>query len=291
MVLKTRSTNRFRFTNRIVNKGAERLLGVEQPVLDKGFVALVDYMGVDETVVAAARTSFDKGFAFDEPERNERLINFLMENGHTSPFEQIALVFEVKAPIFVFREWHRHRTAKLNEMSGRYTQLPNEVYTPTRERIKGQDKVNKQGSSGEVAELHKDIFLHMHECNVNGVFEEYQRSLDNGIAKEVARIDLPLSTYSKMVWQMDLHNLMHFMRLRMAPNAQWEIREYANIIGEIVQRCYPKVWGAFEEHILKAKKLSNSEAMWLLNFLKTCDIDVNDAERPNFDKLMEKLGR
>ena len=139
-------------TKRSINRGAEELLYVEIPVLDKGHIKLVDYMGNDDSIVGAARVSYAKAVNTEEAEQNAKLINYLMKHKHTSPFEQCILTFECKMPIFVAREWVRHRTARLNEMSGRYTQLPDEVYTPDYGRIKGQDKANKQGSAGDLPE-------------------------------------------------------------------------------------------------------------------------------------------
>jgi thymidylate synthase (FAD) len=182
-----------------------------------------------------------------------------MRNKHTSPFEQPALVFEVKAPIFVFREWHRHRTPKLNEMSARYTVMPNEYYVPDINRIQKQSTTNKQGS-GEPFNLDDQIVVHRVIDTIQGdSFESYIDLIDDGVAKELARVILPVGTYSKMVWQCDLHNLLNFLRLRMAPTAQHEIRAYANEIGRIVETAFPKTWTAFDEHVLGAVTFSKSE--------------------------------
>jgi thymidylate synthase (FAD) len=237
-------------TKRSINRGAEELLYVEIPVLDKGHIKLVDYMGNDDSIVGAARVSYAKAVNTEEAEQNAKLINYLMKHKHTSPFEQCILTFECKMPIFVAREWVRHRTARLNEMSGRYTQLPDEVYTPDYGRIKGQDKANKQGSAGDLPEGIKASFLATHDEATQSAFQRYQTYLDGGIAREIARIDLPLSTYTRWVWQMDLHNLFHFLQLRMAENAQWEIRQYANAISKVVENSFPIAWKAFQDHIL-----------------------------------------
>lgn len=255
-------------TKRLVNPGAEQLLGVETQVLDKGYIKLVDYMGVDETIVAAARHSYGKELDLNDHLGNERLINFLMRERHTSPFEQPALVFEVKAPIFVFREWHRHRTAKLNEMSGRYTELMEEFYVPSLDRVQAQSKTNKQGSGDELHPVTQRAFIRNVEDSARGAFIEYRSHLRDGVAKELARIVLPVNTYSKMVWQCDLHNLLHFLKLRMAPAAQWEIREFANEIGKVVAASFPKVWAAFDEHVLNGVNLSKMERDLVFQHLK-----------------------
>lgn len=271
-------------TKRLVNSGAEVLLGHSFPVLDKGYIKLVDYMGTDEAIVAAARHSYGKELDLSDHEGNERLINFLMRERHTSPFEQPALVFEVKAPIFVFREWHRHRTAKLNEMSGRYTVMPQEYYVPSQERVRKQSKTNKQGSGDPMEPGHYEEWVQQYKRNIDRTFREYNWAVsvedgDMGMAKEIARIGLPVSTYSKMVWQCDLHNLLHFLKLRMAPAAQWEIREYARLIGQMVEGSFPKVWKAFDQHVLNAVTLSKDEVAALSSLLSGYDVVSGAAAR------------
>lgn len=281
----------------MVNEGAEKFMGEEIKVLDKGLIRLVDYLGNDCTIAGAARVSYDKSADPNDAAGNARLINYLWKHSHSSPFEQCVLTFEIKAPIFVFRELVRHRTARLNEVSGRYTQLPNEVYTPERSRLRKQSKSNKQGSGEELHEDVKDIFLQYHEDNTEAVFADYDLMVNGyGVAKELARIDIPLSTYSKMVWQMDLRNLLHFLELRMAPNAQWEIRQYANAIAEVVKAAFPMTWAAFEEHTLHAVTLSKTE----LELLREIFVDFLDGVGPwphddqdgieRKRKVLEKLG-
>jgi thymidylate synthase (FAD) len=250
---------KFPGTKRSMNHGAEEFLYVEIPVLDKGHVKLVDYMGNDDSIVGAARVSYANIVNPEEAEKNAKLINYLIKHGHTSPFEQCILTFQCKMPIFVAREWVRHRTARLNEMSGRYTQIPNEVYTPSYERLKGQDKGNKQGSAGDLPEGTKDNFLTTHDSATQDAFRHYQTYIDSGVAREIARIDLPLSTYTQWVWQMDLHNLFHFLRLRMAANAQWEIRQYAKAISRVVEKSFPVAWKAFQEHVLNTVTITMAE--------------------------------
>lgn len=274
-------------TKRPVNQGAESHLYNQVKVLDKGYVSLVDYLGTDTSITDAARVSYNKSGVIDE-DKNRGLINYLMKHRHTSPFEQCVLTFECKMPIFVAREWVRHRTARLNEMSGRYTQLPFEVYTPTEERIKGQGKVNKQGSEGELSEETKKLFLMLHEENVNKVYGDYEAIIEAGVAKEVARIDLPLSIYTKWLWQCDLHNLLHFLRLRCDSNAQWEIREYANAIANIAKDAFPLAWVAYEEHVLEAVTLSKSEIDSLRIRLMGDPFDVTN-DMP-LKSALDKLG-
>jgi thymidylate synthase (FAD) len=254
-------------TKRLVNAGLEEEMGISHPVLDKGYIKLVDYMGTDETIVAAARHSYDKGLDLDDHTGNAKLIDYLMKHRHTSPFEQPALVFEVKAPIFVFREWHRHRTAKLNEMSARYTVMPNEFYVPAPERVALQAKNNKQGSGVEMPAKFQEFWTNEYADNMNRVFSLYEFACAEDMAKEVARVALPVSTYSKMVWQCDLHNLTHFLKLRMAPTAQFEIREYADQIAETVKVGFPKVWSSFDNHVLRARTISGDDIAVLNDLL------------------------
>jgi thymidylate synthase (FAD) len=272
-----------KMTSRFVNDGAEKYMNVTIPIHNGGYIKLVDYMGTDETVVAAARHSYGKGVDFNDHDGNERLINFLMRERHTSPFEQPALVFEVKAPIFVFRQWHRHRTGKLNEASARYMELPEETYEPDYARIKAQSSNNKQGSGGELPDKLKDMFLELHRKQNAEAFEMYHLHIENGVAKELARIDLPLSTYSVMVWQMDTHNLLHFLKLRMDSHAQQEVRDYANAIAGVFKESFPKIWAAFEEYVLYAKTFSRSELALLRNMLEGAETT------PETQKVLSKL--
>jgi thymidylate synthase (FAD) len=255
-------------TLRRVNDNAEKFLGVELPVLDHGYIKLVDYMGDDKTVVDAARVSYGKfGSGTFDYEKDTRLIHFLMREGHTSPFEQCVLTFEVKLPIFVAREWHRHRTARLNEVSGRYTKLAEQVYTPTPERIQRQSEGNRQSSEGELPSGVRSAFIFDHNALVGDAFANYNTALNSGVAREIARIDLPLCTYTKMIWQMDLHNLLNFIRLRTGAGAQWEIKEYAKEIQRVVMCAYPVVYEAFDEYVLHSVHFSKAEFKALKNVL------------------------
>jgi thymidylate synthase (FAD) len=282
----TKDVNSLQMTQRPVNSGAEDYLYETLDVLDHGYIKLVDYLGTDQSITDAARVSYNSAGVQDK-EKNAKLINYLMKHRHTSPFEQCILTFECKMPIFVAREWVRHRTARLNEMSGRYTQIPYEVYTPSEDRIKGQGKTNKQGSEGEVSQEAKETLLYLHEENVKKVYADYEAILESGIAKEVARIDLPLSIYTKWIWQCDLHNLLHFLKLRMDANAQWEIRQYAHTMAKVVAAAYPAAWAAFDEHVLNSVTFSRSEVVALYTFF------VNDEPKtwddPVFKAALNKL--
>ncbi|MEJ2368975.1 MAG: FAD-dependent thymidylate synthase [Acidobacteriota bacterium] len=250
----------------ITNPEAEALLDKEFPVLDKGFVRLVDYMGSDERIVASARVSYGKGTKTYREDQG--LINYLMRNQHTSPFEQVVLTFHVKTPIFVARQWVRHRTARMNEISGRYSVMKEEFYIPEPDQIRPQSTSNKQGRADEPlpADQAKAIAASL-EKHYQQAYEAYQEMLDQGIARELARIVLPLSLYTEWYWQMDLHNLFHFLKLRMDDHAQYEIREYGRVIGDITQKVAPMAWSAFERYVLHGRFLSREELDWTRDHL------------------------
>lgn len=220
-------------------------------VLDKGYVRLVDHMGSDLSIVRAARVSFDADWRAGESESaDEKLINYLIKNRHSTPFEAVVFTFEVKAPIFVFRQWHRHRTQSYSEVSGRYMELT-EFHTPEVGTIAGQSKSNKQGRLDEPmeSELAGSVQKFIHGQHVLA-FKSYRELLDTGVAREVAREVLPVATYSRMFATMNLWNLMHFMSLRMHPHAQYEIRVYAEAIYDLIFNKVPvtmKAWVGLEE--------------------------------------------
>ena len=239
-------------------KEAEEILDKEFPVLDHGFVRLVDYLGSDQRIVQSARVSYGEGTKTYRQDKG--LINYLMRNDHTSPFEQVVFTFHVKMPIFVARQWVRHRTARMNEISGRYSVMKDECYIPDRSVIAFQSEDNKQGRMSdpvddETAKKVIDILKGAQERD----FADYHELLDMGIARELSRVNLPLSLYTEFYWQMDLHNLFHFLQLRLDGHAQYEIREYANVMFEIVKTVCPIAAEAFENHKLNGVSLSGKE--------------------------------
>lgn len=214
-------------------------------VLDHGSVELINFMGGDTAVVAAARVS--NGKLYEEASRGEdsdsKLINFLMKNGHTSPFEHSIFTFYIKTPIFVRSEWHRHRTWSYNEISGRYTEFTDEFYTPRKARV--QHPTNKQASV-EANDENLDYALwYAIEKNSTAAFELYRRLLDRGVAREMARMVLPVNIYTQFYGTVDSHNLMHFLRLRNSQDAQWEIRQYAIAIESIFSEQMPITYKAY----------------------------------------------
>lgn len=237
---------------------AEAILDREFPVLDHGFVRLVDYMGGDKRIVQAARVSYGEGTKSYRQDKG--LINYLLRNEHTSPFEQVVFTFHAKMPIFVARQWVRHRTARLNEISGRYSVMKEEFYLPEGAAISPQSEDNKQGRSGERfdEETEARVLSNLLKGQKDA-YRGYQGLLDEGLARELARINLPLSTYTEWYWQIDLHNLFHFLRLRLDPHAQYEIRVYAEAMYEIAAKVCPIALEAFEEHLRRGVRFSGTE--------------------------------
>ena len=242
---------------------ADALLGREFRVLDKGFVRLVDYLGGDARIVQAARVSYQEGTK--TVREDGALIDYLVRHKHTSPLEQVVLTFHLKMPIFVARQWLRHRTARLNEISGRYSVMRDEFYLPDEAQVRRQSEANKQGRSDEEvpAELRAKT-LELLQAGQQGAYTAYQELLDEDVARELARVNLPLSLYTEMYWQIDLHNLFHFLRLRLDAHAQYEIRVYGEAMAELARAVAPLAYQAFEEHSLYAKTFSRSEMEVLL---------------------------
>lgn len=243
---------------------ADEILDQEFKVLNKGFVRLVDYMGSDERIVAAARVSY--GASAKTFRENKMLINYLLMNDHTSPFEQVILTFHVKLPIFVARQWIRHRTARVNEISGRYSIMKEEFYVPEAQVIAPQSTSNKQGRSSEPFEEKeaKEIARMLNQVN-KYCYQAYHKLIDKNLAKELSRGVLPLNLYTEWYWQIDLHNLLHFLQLRLHPHAQYEIRQYANVMFEITKKVAPIAAEAFEAYKLNAVVTLSAEEAKLLS--------------------------
>ncbi|MDR1219989.1 MAG: FAD-dependent thymidylate synthase [Treponema sp.] len=244
---------------------AEALLDKKFPVLDKGFIRLVDYMGGDARVVQAARVSYGAGTK--SLREDAGLIDYLLRNQHTSPFEQVVLTFHVKLPIFVARQWIRHRTARVNEVSGRYSVMKDDFYAPELEDIAAQSADNKQGR-GAAFEAEEAAAAQASLKSVQkDMYAAYAELIDRGVARELARINLPLSLYTEWYWQIDLHNLFHFLELRLDAHAQKEIRLYAQTLFAITKSVAPLCCAAFERHVLGGVRFSREEFAELQNRL------------------------
>jgi thymidylate synthase (FAD) len=224
-------------------------------VLDHGFVKYVDHMGSEESIIEAARMSTAKGFVGWDADAS--LLEYLYKNKHMTPFEMCELVVDVKAPIFVFRELHRHRTFSINEMSGRYVQMPNEHYIP--EVVRAQSSTNKQGSAGECNGLLSYRTRRSLAVEQAFVYDSYEEMIKAGVAKEQARLNTPVSRYSVMRWKTDLRNWLQMLTLRDHDAAQWECRQFAIACGSIIKEIWPRTYGLWEEYTKFAKTLSRSE--------------------------------
>ena len=259
---------------------------MKHEVLDHGYVLYVDHMGTDADIVKAARVSYagDVGHTSDDI-KDRRLIRRLMHDHHTSPFEMCELKLEMKMPIFVARQWVRHRTASLNEISARYTVVDDEMFLP--EEWAKQSTDNKQGRSDEVIDnnaYYNGAASYVHEA----AFAAYNKLLKHSVSRELARTVLPVATYTRWVWKMDLHNLLHLLKLRTDPHAQFETREYANAIYMICQELWPITMEAFNDYVMGAYTLTRHE----IDIVKLLIKGVDDREgRQNREKVMKNLRR
>jgi thymidylate synthase (FAD) len=284
----------------------DSILGIPFKVLDDGFIRVVDYMGTDEAIVQAARVSYGKGTKKISEDRG--LIRYLIRNYHTTPFEMCEIKLHLRVPMDCWRQWIRHRTANVNEYSTRYSIAIDAAQKTLAGEWRQQSKTNKQGSDFFLDE-EVGKTLSIKESNLHSLAREiYQERIEMGVAREQARKDLPLSTYTEAYWKVDLHNLLHFLSLRMDVHAQNEIRQYANLIGtEIVQKWCPITWEAFLDYRLNSISLSTVEInlLSLLNAGKIKEliremqelswIDdkynfVNNRERIEFESKLPRLG-
>jgi len=257
-------------TRRACAPALEEQLYRVNPVLDHGFVRVIDYMGTDEAIVQAARVSYGAGTKQHTGDRG--LIRYLMRHRHTSPFEMCAIKLHVKLPIFVARQWIRHRTASVNEVSARYSILEHEFYLPSPTHLAEQSSDNKQGRKEEaISAAQAAEVLALLERDARHTYATYEHLLnDDGsgdpadparpqLARELARINLSLGMYTEWYWKIDLHNLLHFLSLRLHAHAQYEIRVYAEVIGQLVSAWVPLAWEAFEDYRLGGASFSKQE--------------------------------
>ena len=281
----------------------EEILYRPIPVLDHGFIRVIDYMGDDSAVVQAARVSYGKGTRKVSEDRG--LINYLLRHRHTTPFEMCEIKYHVKLPIFVARQWIRHRTANVNEYSARYSILDREFYLPAADQLATQSASNRQGRGELLEGAEAARVLDLLREDALRVYEHYEEMLNersdatridpdrSGLARELARMNLTLGFYTQWYWKTDLHNLLHFLALRADPHAQFEIRVYAEAMLDTVQRWVPLVYDAFTEHVLGGVHLSASAWKVIRRML---DGEVVNEEQSGLGKrewreLMARLGR
>ena len=239
--------------------------------LDKGFVRLVDSMGGDDAIVQAARVSYGKGTSKVSQDRG--LIRYLMRHRHTTPFEMVEFKFHCKMPIFVARQWVRHRTANINEYSLRYSEARDEFYYPDPEHIQFQSVLNKQGRKGEVPDkLKQKVQDYFKEISAKG-FAMYSELNEAGVARELARAVLPVNLYTEWYWKNDLHNLLHFIGLRSDNHAQYEIRVFSDAMAESVKAVAPFAWEAYQDYVVEGMRFSRIEQSVLEKQLPSRVID------------------
>ena len=268
----------------------DEVLGKPWPILDQGFVRVVDYMGSDASIVQAARVSYGAGTKAIQEDVG--LIRYLMRHQHTTPFEMCEIKLHIRAPMDTWRQWIRHRTANVNEYSTRYSIAIDAAATTEKTAWRKQSTVGKQGSEG-VLPSEIGAVLSAKEAELHSMARTvYEERLKCDVAREQARKDLPLSTYTEAYWKIDLHNLFHFLALRMDSHAQAEIRSYANTVGhEIVSRWCPIAWSAFQDYVLSALKLTSLEVS-LISYILAGDIPAANriaAERGWLSRVGGKL--
>ncbi|MBY8975998.1 FAD-dependent thymidylate synthase [Rhodobacteraceae bacterium NNCM2] len=266
-------------TRRVVAPGMEEWLYKAVPVLDHGFVRAIDYMGDDAAIVQAARVSYGQGTK--KARDDSGLIRYLMRHWHSTPFEMCELKLHVKLPVFVARQWIRHRTANVNEYSARYSILDREFYIPAPENLAAQSTQNNQGR-GQVLEGEEAArVLEVLKADAGRSYDNYEAMLStegqDGLARELARMNLPMNIYTQWYWKVDLHNLFHFLRLRADAHAQYEIRVYADAICEMVRDWVPAAYGAFEDYRLGAVQFSAKGMAALRRMLAGEEMDAAKA--------------
>jgi len=249
-------------SQRPVSPGAEEILGQYFPVLDHGFVALVDYMGTDECIERAARVSY--GYGTRKASLTRGLLRYLRRHLHTTPSEMLELKFHCCMPMFIARQWIRHRAASVNEYSGRYSLMPMLFYTPSAEQLQTQSTSNNQGRSGTPVSPEKyaaavDRWNEIRRLSRGA----YEQMTSEDIARELARIDLPLSTYTQWYWKIDLHNFLHFLKLRVDRHAQWEIQEYGRVLAGMLKRVAPHSYEAWIDYDVCGARMSRMELVAL----------------------------
>lgn len=262
---------------------AEAILDKEYPVLDKGFVRLVDYFGGDQRIVQSARVSYGEGTK--TVSQDGALIDYLLRHQHTSPFEQVVMTFHLKMPIFVARQWVRHRMGRMNEVSGRYSIMKDEFYLPAVDKVQPQSTNNKQGRADEPFEEGKaKEIVNLLEEGQKASYENYSQLIEDGLAREVARINLPLSLYTEFYWEMDLHNLFHFLKLRLDSHAQYEIRVYAEILLEMCKKVAPMATESFLNHMASGVNFSGEEILALRALLEGKENPLEGKKKERFEE-------
>ena len=286
-------------TKRVTVKRVENILYKKFKVLDHGFVRVIDYMGDDSSIVQAARVSYGKGTK--KINQDKSLINYLLSHRHSTPFEMNEIKLHIKLPIFIARQWIRHRTANVNEYSARYSILEREFYIPTLENLQTQSKTNNQGRGENIRDNEAKEKLNLIKKNSDQTFDNYSFLLNedssgniidqsnDGIARELARMTLPLNTYTQWYWKIDLHNLMHFLSLRFDVHAQYEIRVYADIILNVMKKWVPLTYDAFLRYRMEGFSMSSEGVNFLKSILKNEKFDRNRISKREINEIIKKF--
>ncbi len=265
-------------TARVTAPELEAVLYKPIEVLDHGFVRVIDYMGDDSSIVQSARVSYGKGTK--KISNDKGLIKYLMRHRHSTPFEMCEIKFHIKLPIFIARQWIRHRTANVNEYSARYSILDKEFYIPSAENLAAQSAINNQGRGDALTDDEASNVIQILKKDAEQTYSNYETLLNensggniideskSGIARELARMNLTLNTYTQWYWKIDLNNLLHFLALRADDHAQYEIRVYADIMLDIVKRWVPLTYAAFEDYRIGGIELSAKEITLMKKLLK-----------------------
>ena len=289
-------------TKRVISPKLEEILYEAVPVLDHGFVRVVDYMGDDSSIVQAARVSYGKGTK--KVSTDSGLIKYLMRHRHSTPFEMCEIKYHVKLPIFVARQWTRHRTANVNEYSARYSILDKEFYLPSKENLAAQSTSNRQGRGQVINGKQADNILDMLKKDAEQTYANYENMLNEkfdgstineqnkGLARELARMNLTLNTYTQWYWKTDLLNLLNFLSLRADSHAQYEIRAYADAMIESLKKWVPTTFDAFMDYRVGGMELSAKGKKVIQKMIKgeKCDLESSKLSKREWNELMQSFG-
>ena len=289
-------------TKRVTSPELEEILYEALPVLDHGFVRVVDYMGDDTSIVQSARVSYGKGTK--KVSTDSGLIKYLMRHRHSTPFEMCEIKYHVKLPIFVARQWIRHRTANVNEYSARYSILDKEFYLPTKENLAAQSKNSRQGRGDLINGKQADDILKILKEDAEKSYNNYETILNErydgtiinenqkGLARELARMNLTLNTYTQWYWKTDLLNLLNFLSLRADDHSQYEIRAYADVMIDSLKRWVPITYEAFMDYRIGGMELSSKGKSVISKMIKgeSCDFENSKLSKREWNELMESFG-
>ena len=289
-------------TKRVTSPALEKILYEAIPVLDHGFVRVVDYMGDDTSIVQSARVSYGKGTK--KVSTDAGLIKYLMRHRHSTPFEMCEIKYHVKLPIFIARQWIRHRTANVNEYSARYSILDKEFYIPSRENLAAQSQNNRQGRGSLINGTQADEILTLLREDAERNYKNYEKMLNEtydgetidsqkqGLARELARMNLTLNSYTQWYWKTDLLNLLNFLSLRADSHAQYEIRAYANVMIDTLKKWVPTTYEAFMDYRVGGMELSSKGKIVISKMIKgeTCDHESSGLSKREWNELMTSFG-